>query len=486
MIIKQTPDVIHLSSNQSWYAITPTSTFSGKTGYYVEYDFTSVGNTSFFKNRVNVRAGSYGGNAVYDSHNILQYKISVDEPLSAGTYGRCSNSIYNYNLYFREATGSTILSASTLLNRWCIAGADENFDYLDYTCTGVTRKYLSNWIGSRSVRDTDNAFLYYLHYGSSKNTNIFVDTSAGESYYIPIGATFKVVTAANLKQVLNVGPKKIFNSSTILYKYPSNVAVSGSTLTGLTYYDISLGTGGSTDWNFSDNEYCLLPAPLLGKLMFWGTTPHSFKVGDYVNIQQDSGYTNASYNGLKRVYYLPPPSAGRYYIVVDYPFGSNSPANPGIAYSTMQESEVVRYNIDDECIRYNAKEIFWLNNLGGWDNYTFYGLSDDMLKTDNVEMIKLNYEWNGSSVVRNNNGRKIVKKETTQSFTIQSNWLSDDMSLNISAIIESPEIRIYEDGVYKPLVLNTNKTSIKNNIDALVQYEFEFEYCAKKQTLKNI
>lgn len=119
----------------------------------------------------------------------------------------------------------------------------------------------------------------------------------------------------------------------------SNIAFTGNPIangtSGITVntvqsqaFDIKIGEQYYYYWNFTDNYYNAITTAYTGYLGFTAASAtHSFVVGDYVTIAQDAGYAEENYNGTFQVVYVPDNKS----IVVNFPFTTSTPANPGTA-----------------------------------------------------------------------------------------------------------------------------------------------------------
>jgi hypothetical protein len=94
-------------------------------------------------------------------------------------------------------------------------------------------------------------------------------------------------------------------------------------------YDVLFGEEYVDTWEFFDNGYVFSPPSLSGNVLFTGYTEHYFNVGDYVTINQYSGYTNESYQGIHQIVGVP----DSYSFIIDLPFGESTPAEGGTATS---------------------------------------------------------------------------------------------------------------------------------------------------------
>lgn len=78
-------------------------------------------------------------------------------------------------------------------------------------------------------------------------------------------------------------------------------------------------------WDFIDNVF------QSGNVGFYGTTQPQFVVGDTIEVYQDEPFTNSSYQGQANVISVTY-SAPYWYVVINKPFGSNTPLEPGTIY----------------------------------------------------------------------------------------------------------------------------------------------------------
>ncbi len=83
-------------------------------------------------------------------------------------------------------------------------------------------------------------------------------------------------------------------------------------------------------WKFSDNLF--LSGSSIGFMS--DTIIPSFQVGETVDIKQDPGYVNESYNGIHQVLKVNK-TVKPYYVEVSGKYGVNTPANPGTMTSVV-------------------------------------------------------------------------------------------------------------------------------------------------------
>ena len=133
-------------------------------------------------------------------------------------------------------------------------------------------------------------------------------------------------------------------------------------------------------------------------------------------------------------------------------------------------SEVVTFNIDPNCqTLYPVVRLSWLNDLGGRDYYNFdmfYELTSNSTE-ETYSQVPLN--WNGTvpvvvdKVATNNSlnwmrgGSKSFNKIVNRTFTIQSDWLTQDKVNFLGAVPESPSVWAYIGDVATPYTIIIDK-----------------------------
>jgi hypothetical protein len=146
--------------------------------------------------------------------------------------------------------------------------------------------------------------------------------------------------------------------------------------------------------------------------------------------------------------------------------------SPGVTYYTIQAytkttatasdtpntvaSELVTFNIDDSCqTLYPIVRLSWLNDLGGRDYYNFDMFYELTSSSSEQTYSQAPLNWNGTTpvvidkVATNNSsnwmrgGAKSFNKVVERTFTIQSNWLTQEYVEFLGAIPESPSVWAY-------------------------------------------
>jgi hypothetical protein len=110
--------------------------------------------------------------------------------------------------------------------------------------------------------------------------------------------------------------------------------------------------------------------------------------------------------------------------------------NIKIKASGVTMSETKSYIIDENCSVYNNTRIVFLNRNGGWDYFNF---TLDNKKKLNIQRTEWNrvLDWDYSVGDR---GRTNLTTKTTESFTINSNWITEGDVEWLSELLTSPEV----------------------------------------------
>lgn len=135
------------------------------------------------------------------------------------------------------------------------------------------------------------------------------------------------------------------------------------------------------------------------------------------------------------------------------------------------------YQINQDCPRYDKVRITWLNQLGGYDYWTFYLIERNFISVKRNEWVKKpNQNYNIGD-----RGRTTLGVNGQQSFQVTSEWLTTAESDFISQMFTSPNIyRIDSTGTKIPLQLKNTDLEIKKvDNDKIINYTLDFEYAFK-------
>lgn len=97
----------------------------------------------------------------------------------------------------------------------------------------------------------------------------------------------------------------------------------------------------------------------------------------------------------------------------------------------------------DVCNKYDYTQVFWLNEHGGWSNFTFNKkrISETKINRSNFEKF-LNYGYSTTSTLNPYRGTTQFNIEIEETITLNSDWLNNDEALLIKSLMFSPDVRI--------------------------------------------
>jgi len=147
----------------------------------------------------------------------------------------------------------------------------------------------------------------------------------------------------------------------------------------------------------------------------------------------------------------------------------NFPANGGqiriqVTFNTVgnNTSAFSRYAIYtyliDNCERYNPLRVFFRNMYGGIDGYTFTRMNRQRVNVD-----RKTYGYNASVY-----GDDVYDKQWSvtyrDTYTLNSDWLSDDEFEWLQEMVYSPECWIVLSGALVPVVVQTNTYTVRKRV----------------------
>jgi len=141
-------------------------------------------------------------------------------------------------------------------------------------------------------------------------------------------------------------------------------------------------------------------------------------------------------------------------------------ANFGPTYS-----EVKRYDIIKQCREYDLVTIAFKNKLGGIDYWTFNLVSKYRTKIKR-DIIKKVLPFNYSIGMR---GSQTINQEISQTWEINTDYLTDTQALFIRELVESPEVYMIQGTNSIPVIITSDEYQLKSTLnDQLIQYTISF------------
>ncbi len=143
-------------------------------------------------------------------------------------------------------------------------------------------------------------------------------------------------------------------------------------------------------------------------------------------------------------------------------------------------SETRTYFVEDVCTKTEAQRLFFLNKLGGYDAITFKN------KTKiNADIVRSNFKkpqgtWiNSNSFAYGQSDRAVTQYDTNikDTFTIVSDWLTEEQSEWIEQLFTSPDVYLDRNGVEIPINITASSYETKQTAVAkLINYTLEYTY----------
>ena len=144
-------------------------------------------------------------------------------------------------------------------------------------------------------------------------------------------------------------------------------------------------------------------------------------------------------------------------------------ANSGSGITT----EVVRFYVTNKCSKATTTyRLVWLDTLGGYDSFTFYGQSQRTSSVDRKTYKKYAGYFNSSNVFTfdNQNSRQNAQYNTVvkDSFKVNSDWITEAESTWLEELITSPDVYYVSGTQLMPIQITdssyTFKTLSRDNI----------------------
>jgi hypothetical protein len=130
--------------------------------------------------------------------------------------------------------------------------------------------------------------------------------------------------------------------------------------------------------------------------------------------------------------------------------------------------------------KYDPVDILWLNRLGGWDNFRFYGSKDKSVKIERTTYKRAYGTWASTSYDYKTyeRGTSNIQTDLTQEGDVMSDFLDRDTVNWLEELLTSPQIFIIESST-KVRPINIRDAEFKNQLRGntkLRQVSFKYEY----------
>jgi hypothetical protein len=174
-----------------------------------------------------------------------------------------------------------------------------------------------------------------------------------------------------------------------------------------------------------------------------------------------------------------------------FPIGLGEVTNPissSVDFYTVQAYEdalalgtPIRFNV--ECKKkYPNVRIKWKNRYGQFDFLNFNLVSRESFNTQIRTFQQQIGSWESPTLSYNNydSATQNYSADSTQTLTVNSDWLSEEYNDILKQLMVSDEIYwIYDESSsdLRPITIQTNSITFKTNVvDKLIQYSFDFQF----------
>jgi hypothetical protein len=150
-------------------------------------------------------------------------------------------------------------------------------------------------------------------------------------------------------------------------------------------------------------------------------------------------------------------------------------------------SETIKINLDHNCYKHNGVQFLYLGELSTFETFSARMGDIKSYETSRSE-VKTNYnKFNGTSYGHNigDRGRSVVNLTTQEERVVLTDWITDEQSIDLMELFNSPEVYIILNGEIYPIIITTksyDEKTIRNN--RLYNYKIGFDMAYQK--LSNI
>jgi len=147
------------------------------------------------------------------------------------------------------------------------------------------------------------------------------------------------------------------------------------------------------------------------------------------------------------------------------------------------KSEQYRFDVDNDCSKYETYRFMWLNRLGAFDYFNFRKRSDNKYTVEKSSYETMLGSYNGDNYGYNigDAGRVVNNVKITENVTVYSDWVNEATSEWLFELISSPEVYVLDGENKYPVVITTNEyIPGKRANEKLFNLKLEFDYAFEK------
>lgn len=142
-------------------------------------------------------------------------------------------------------------------------------------------------------------------------------------------------------------------------------------------------------------------------------------------------------------------------------------------------NQIIRYNINQRCTKYDTIRLHWLNRLGGIDSHNFNYKSMEETDIDRKSYLQQEHQLSGNRWFYSKDSRGVTDYHvgTQKKLTVNTNFLTESESIWMEDFATSPVI--YQEVNNELIAMSGRPKNIGKQTslnDKLMQYTFELDY----------
>lgn len=375
-----------------------------------------------------------------------------------------------------------------------------------YSLTGLSLSDQAKYICDVKVSGSATTLVRIKQPSNEYNFGVFELSDVLHDYtdWDEVWKTEQIVTSSNNNTrtfSIEFGEEYGTSPSSSVTSYPSQITSS------LTVYPAVEEQIDGLNWDsgsYFNNYLTNSPSTLWARPGDYGTLSHfnlsnSYLTSYRVTIYNQAGsilaqkFFTSTYQGQHqqsegaRLIHLP---AGPKNFVNDATLGSIL-AGTSWSYYTLianvNEGSKTVYRLDD-CIQENGTRFGFINKVGVWDYYTATltkGESQSFVQ-DTYEQEFVNFSTSNGDVSFNpsRRGTTIYNKQTTQTLSAQTDWLTTEESAWLLELFQSPSVYVQYGDEFVPIIVTNTEVNKKTNPrgQKLFTYRIEYQYANKPKS----
>lgn len=155
----------------------------------------------------------------------------------------------------------------------------------------------------------------------------------------------------------------------------------------------------------------------------------------------------------------------------------------------VQTSEMMTYFIDKECTNSEEFRLYFKNNYGGFDTFSFYKkskrIADIKRKMYQKNVGGLNTTTNQWEYLSTDAGEVVMDTQISNKYILNSDWIGNDIAKWLKQLATSPEVYIFDPDLAVHIRVNIKATSYETKkIDNEKMFSMTLEVEASQQSYR--